>query len=73
MMHNNRTYEELKGISRQLGCVKMDVREIKGKMNILKPKFTEVLHELYNVRISLRSFNREAVKNIVTEMMKQCP
>lgn len=73
MMHNNKTYEGLKGISRQLGCVKIDVRKIKSKMNILKPKFTEVLHEFYNVRISLRSFNREVVKNIVTEMMKQCP
>lgn len=72
-MHNNKTYEELKGISRQLGCVKIDIRKIKSKMNILKPKFTEVLHEFYNVRISLRSFNREVVKNIVTEMMKQCP
>lgn len=50
----------------------MDVREMKGKMNIIEPKFGEFVHELESIRMGLRSFNGETVKNIVNEMLKQC-
>lgn len=72
-MHGKRTFEELKEMSRHLDCVKKDVQEMKGKMNSVHPTFPEFVQELDKVRIDIRSFNGEAVKNIVNEIMNRCP
>ncbi|KAK9931100.1 hypothetical protein M0R45_018395 [Rubus argutus] len=72
-MHGKRTLEELKEMSRHLDCVKKDVQAMKGKMNSEHPTYAEFLHELDKVRIDIRAFNGEAVKNIVNEIMNRCP
>lgn len=70
-MHDDRTYEELKSVSRQLQCVTTDVKELKGKMNIIGPGFGEFINEFATFKMALRSFDGEAIKTMVSEMLKQ--